>query len=325
LVKVCGLKASNCLIEYLSQFGNRTIIRMATLARKVAQLNPARFLNYGAFVNNGVAVQRMLSTGSILHREYVLTEKTGSKKNFGLITLNRPKALNALCDGLMKDLSDAIEEFEKDKDIATLIITGQGKAFAAGADIKEMQNLSFAEVVTGSFLSHWLRVTKCRKPVIAAVNGYALGGGCELMMMCDIAYASENANFGQPEILIGTIPGAGGTQRILKAAGKSKAMEICLSGNMFSAAEAEKMGLVSKVLPPDQLMPETIKLAEKIGANSKIIVSLCKEAVNRAVETTLQEGLNFERRIFHSTFATEDRKEGMSEFIEKRTPNFQDK
>ncbi|ODN04370.1 Enoyl-CoA hydratase, mitochondrial [Orchesella cincta] len=303
---------------------------MAGVIRKLVQ-NPVTFSKYltahSAGINSNVAAaQRLFSTGAIqFQREFVLTEKTGSKKNIGLITLNRPKALNALCDGLMKDLSDAVDEFEKDREIATLIITGQGKAFAAGADIKEMQGLTFAEVVTGGFLSHWLRVSQCRKPVIAAVNGYALGGGCELMMMCDIAYASETAKFGQPEILIGTIPGAGGTQRIIKVAGKSKAMEICLSGNQFSAAEAEKMGLVSKVLPPDQLLPESIKLAEKIGNNSKIVVGLCKEAVNRAYETTLTEGLNFERRIFHSTFATEDRQEGMSAFIEKRPPNFQDK
>jgi len=293
---------------------------MANILRKFSLANAGRLLNY-----NAPTAQRMLSTGNALQYEYVLTEKIGSKQNIGLITLNRPKALNALCDGLMKDLSDAVDEFEKDTSIATLIITGGGKAFAAGADIKEMLNLNFAEVVSGGFLSHWLRVSECKKPVIAAVNGFALGGGCELMMMCDIAYASEKAMFGQPEINIGTIPGAGGTQRILKAAGKSRAMEVCLSGNMFTPQEAQQMGIISKVVPADQLMPETIKLAEKIGNNSKIIVQLCKEAVSKALETTLHEGLNYERRVFHSTFATEDRKEGMSAFAEKRKPNFKDK
>jgi len=188
-----------------------------------------------------------------------------------------------------------------------------------------MQNKKFDEVFSGSFLSHWLRVSTCSKPVIAAVNGYALGGGCELAMMCDIMYASENARFGQPEILIGTIPGAGGTQRIIRTAGKSRAMEICLTGNQFSAQEAEKMGLVSKVFPADQLIPEALKTAEKIGSNSKLIVQMAKEAVNRAYETTLQEGLQCERRLFHTTFATEDRKEGMSAFVEKRPPSFNDK
>jgi len=263
-------------------------------------------------------------SSSVTQREFVLTDKIGAKKNVGLITLNRPKALNALCDGLMKDLSDAIDEFENDDEIATLMITGKGRAFAAGADIKEMQSRTFAEVYGGNFLSHWLRVSQCKKPVLAAVNGYALGGGCELAMMCDIIYASETAKFGQPEIILGTIPGAGGTQRLTRAAGKSKSMEICLTGNQFSAEEAERIGLVSKVLPPDQLIPETLKVAEKIGENSKLIVAMAKEAVNKAYELTLQEGLHFERRVFHSTFATKDRSEGMTAFLEKRPPKFQD-
>jgi enoyl-CoA hydratase len=292
---------------------------MAALLRRL--ITSSNHLSSSSF-----ATVRFLSTSGGLSREFVLTEKVGEKKDVGLITLNRPKALNALCDALMRDLSEAVDEFEKDPQIGTLVITGGGdKAFAAGADIKEMQNLTFAGVYSGSFLSHWLRVAQCKKPVIAAVNGYALGGGCELAMMCDIAYASEKAKFGQPEILIGTIPGAGGTQRIVRIAGKSKAMEICLTGNQFSAQEAEQMGIVSKVFPHDKLLPETIKTAEKIASNSKIIVAMAKEAVNRAYETTLQEGLQTERRLFHSTFATEDRKEGMSAFVEKRPPKFQDK
>ncbi|CAG7733376.1 unnamed protein product [Allacma fusca] len=237
-------------------------------------------------------------------REYVLTERIGEKKN---------------------DLGDAVNEFELDPNIGALIITGEGRAFAAGADIKEMQNLSFSQVFGGGFLSHWLRVTQCRKPVIAAVNGFALGGGCELAMMCDIILASDKAKFGQPEILLGTIPGAGGTQRLIRSVGKSKAMELCLTGNQIDAYEAEKYGLVSGVVPADQLLPKTLEIAEKIAAQSKIIVAMCKEAVNKANEMTLQEGLNFERRLFHSSFATEDRKEGMSAFVEKRPPNFEDK
>jgi len=268
---------------------------------------------------------RTLATTSSRGREYVETEKVGGKKNVGLIKLNRPKALNALCDGLMTDLSSALDEFEADSDVGAMIITGNGKAFAAGADIKEMKQLEFHQVFKGGFLANWTRVIQCRKPVIAAVNGYALGGGCELAMMCDIIYASEVAKFGQPEILLGTIPGAGGTQRLIRSVGKSKAMEICLTGDQFSAAEAERMGLVSKVFAPDQLLPEALKLGEKLASLSKMTVAICKEAVNRSYELTLTEGLNYERRLFHSTFATNDRKEGMTAFVEKRPPKFEDK
>jgi len=188
-----------------------------------------------------------------------------------------------------------------------------------------MQQLEFHQVFKGGFLANWTRVTQCKKPVIAAVNGYALGGGCELAMMCDIIYASEGSKFGQPEILLGTIPGAGGTQRLIRSVGKSKAMEICLTGDQFTAAEAEKMGLVSKVFPADQLIPEALKLGEKLAGLSKMTVAICKEAVNRSYELTLTEGLNYERRLFHATFSTLDRKEGMSAFVEKIPPKFQDK
>ncbi|XP_048258625.1 enoyl-CoA hydratase, mitochondrial-like isoform X3 [Haliotis rufescens] len=194
----------------------------------------------------------------------------------------------------------------------------------AGADIKEMQGQQFAQVFSGNFLSHWTRLSDFTKPVIAAVNGFALGGGCEVAMMCDIIYAGEKAKFGQPEITLGTIPGAGGTQRLIRAIGKSKAMEMVLTGNMMSAQEAEQAGLVSKVFPPDQLVAEAVKTAEKISGFSKIIVGMCKEAVNAANEMTLREGLHFEKRIFHASFATNDRKEGMSAFVEKRPPNFTD-
>lgn len=254
--------------------------------------------------------------------EFIKTEVTGANKNVALITLNRPKALNALCKGLMTELSNALETFERDSTINALVLTGSEKAFAAGADIKEMQNNTYADCITGNFLSDWSRVARLQKPIIAAVNGYALGGGCELAMMCDIIYAGDKAKFGQPEIAIGTIPGAGGTQRLTRVAGKSKAMEICLTGNMIDAVEAERIGLVSKVVPADKLVEEAVKLADKISTHSPLIVQLCKEAVNTAFEVSLQEGLKFERRHFHATFSTKDQKEGMSAFVEKRAPKF---
>ncbi|XP_044732019.1 probable enoyl-CoA hydratase, mitochondrial [Chrysoperla carnea] len=254
--------------------------------------------------------------------EYIKTDVVGEKKNVALITLNRPKALNALCDGLMTDVANAIAKFNQDESIGAIILTGSEKAFAAGADIKEMLNNTLASNLKTNFLGHWTKVAESKKPVIAAVNGYALGGGCELAMMCDIIYAGNKAKFGQPEIAIGTIPGAGGTQRLTRAVGKSKAMEIVLTGNHFGAEEAEKMGLVSKVFPPEELLPQTIKLAEKISSHSQIIVQLAKDSVNRAYETTLREGLNYELKLFQTTFATEDRKEGMTAFTEKRAPNF---
>lgn len=250
------------------------------------------------------------------------TEVTGEKKNVALITLNRPKALNALCNGLMNELGDILNNYEKDPTIAAIVVTGSEKAFAAGADIKEMQPNTYSKCILGNFLSDWTKVAHCQKPIIAAVNGFALGGGCELAMMCDIIYAGENAKFGQPEIALGTIPGAGGTQRLTRVVGKSKAMEMCLTGNMISAKEAEQMGLVSKVFPADQLVSEAVKLGEKIGTHSQLIVQLCKEAVNTSYETTLQQGLQFERRTFHATFGTADRKEGMNAFAEKRKPEF---
>lgn len=236
--------------------------------------------------------------------EFIKTDVQGASKNVAVITLNRPKALNALCNGLMTEINVALDGFEKDGAISAVVITGSEKAFAAGADIKEMQNNTYAKCITGNFLNDWARISKCQKPIIAAVNGYALGGGCELAMMCDIIYAGEKAKFGQPEIAIGTIPGAGGTQRLTRVIGKSKAMEICLTGNMIDAVEAERMGLVSKVFPADKLVEEAVKLGEKIGSHSPLIVQLCKEAVNTAYETTLQEGLKFEKRTFHATFST---------------------
>ncbi|XP_055341804.1 enoyl-CoA hydratase, mitochondrial-like [Paramacrobiotus metropolitanus] len=256
--------------------------------------------------------------------ENLIVEVKGDKRNVGLIQLNRPKALNALCSPLMDEINAALERFDADDNIAAVVITGSEKAFAAGADIKEMQNHAFPAVYRRNFLNRWNRITEFRKPVIAAVNGFALGGGCELAMMCDIIYAGEKAQFGQPEINIGTIPGAGGTQRLVKAIGKSKAMEMILTGNRISAVEAEKAGLVSKIFPPDQLVGEAVKLAEKIASHSRVAVMMAKEAVNASFEVPLSHGLVYEKRLFHSTFATNDRKEGMTAFLEKRSPSYSD-
>ncbi|CAO1426956.1 unnamed protein product [Diamesa hyperborea] len=266
--------------------------------------------------------QRLYSSATNKTFELIKSEHVGEKKNVGLITLNRPKALNALCNDLMRELSEALTIYEKDSTVGAIVITGSEKAFAAGADIKEMQNNTYAKCIMTNFLSDWTKVANTQKPIIAAVNGYALGGGCELAMMCDIIYAGDKARFGQPEIAIGTIPGAGGTQRLTRVVGKSKAMEICLTGNMITAEEAEKSGLVSKIFPAATLVDEAVKLGEKISSHSPLIVQLCKEAVNTAYETTLNEGLKFERRTFHATFSTSDRKEGMTAFVEKRAPKF---
>ncbi|KAK8749033.1 hypothetical protein OTU49_015648 [Cherax quadricarinatus] len=257
--------------------------------------------------------------------KHILIEKKGEVGNVGLITLNRPKALNALCDALMQEVQQALEDFDSDPSIGAIVLTGSEKAFAAGADIKDMQNKGFIDCFGGNFLStSWDSVSKVKKPTIAAVNGYALGGGCEVAMMCDIILAGEKAKFGQPEIIIGTIPGAGGTQRLVKAIGKSRAMQMCLTGDMITAQQANAWGLVSSVHPPDQLLDEAIRLGEKISQHSKVIVAMCKESVNNSFELPLSEGLHFEKRLFHCTFATKDRREGMTAFVEKRKPNFTD-
>src|SRR5215813_10452168 len=248
------------------------------------------------------------------------------KGRVGIVTLNRPKALNALCDSLVAELGSAFDSLEADAEIGAIVITGSERAFAAGADIKEMKDRSFADVYSSDFItSSWERIAKCRKPVIAAVAGYALGGGCEIAMMCDIILAADNAKFGQPEITLGVLPGAGGTQRLTRVVGKSKAMEMCLTGRMMDAAEAERSGLVARVVPLAQLMDEAVKLAERIAGMSAPVVMMVKEAVNRAYETTLAEGIRFERRLFHASFATEDQKEGMAAFVEKRPPNFRNR
>jgi enoyl-CoA hydratase len=243
----------------------------------------------------------------------------------GLIQLNRPKALNALCDALVGELNHALDAFESDEAVCAIVITGSEKAFAAGADIKEMQPRTFQDVYGQNFIAEWERVTRCRKPVIAAVAGYALGGGCELAMMCDFILAADNAKFGQPEITIGTIPGSGGTQRLTRFVGKSKAMEMVLTGRMMDAEEAERSGLVSRLVPAGDLVDEALKVAERIAHMSQPAVMMGKEAVNRAYETSLSEGVLFERRLFHATFGTEDQKEGMAAFLEKRQPDFKDR
>ena len=252
--------------------------------------------------------------------ENILVETRGA---VGLITLNRPKALNALSAGLVKDLGAALDIFEADDKIGAVVVTGSEKAFAAGADIKEMADKTYMDVYLADFITvGWERITTCRKPIVAAVAGYALGGGCEVAMMCDTMIAAENAKFGQPEITIGTIPGAGGTQRLTRAVGKAKAMDMILTGRMMDAAEAERSGLVSRIVPVEKLLEEALAVAEKIASLSRPVVMLAKDAVNRAFETTLTEGVRYERRLFHSTFAIDDRKEGMAAFVEKRPPQF---
>lgn len=255
--------------------------------------------------------------------QFILVE---TREAVGLITLNRPEALNALCAGLIEELGRALDDMESDAAIGCIVLTGSEKAFAAGADIKEMQAKNYMDMYLSDFITRgWERVTTCRKPIIAAVAGYALGGGCEMAMMCDFILAADTAKFGQPEITIGTIPGSGGTQRLTRFIGKSKAMEMILTGRMMDAEEAERSGLVSRVVPAAGLVEEAVKTGAKIAAMSHPATMLAKEAVNRAYETSLAEGVRFERRLFHSTFATEDQKEGMAAFSEKRNPVFRNR
>ena len=257
-----------------------------------------------------------------------MTEKnvlTETIENVTIATLNRPDALNALNDQLMDELSLVIDEYEKNNDLKCLILTGSEKAFAAGADIKQMQPKSYMDVYKEDFITrNWERISRCRKPTIAAVSGYALGGGCELAMMCDFMVASENAKFGQPEINLGVSPGAGGTQRLTRFIGKSKSMDMCLTGRMMDATEAESIGLVSRVLPSENFIDEVTKIASEVAEKSLVATMMTKEMVNRAYETTLSEGVRFERRLFHSMFATKDKAEGMEAFVEKRKPSFKD-
>lgn len=248
------------------------------------------------------------------------------KEPVGLITLNRPEAMNALNGQLMDEMTCALRAFEANENIRAIVITGSAKAFAAGADIKEMQSKDYMDVYMNDFITaNWEEASRCRKPIIAAVAGYALGGGCELAMMCDFILAADNAKFGQPEIKLGVIPGAGGTQRLTRFVGKSKAMEMVLTGRMMDAEEAERSGLVSRIVPVDDLLEEALKTARKIAELSLPSVMMAKECVNKSYETTLKEGVMFERRLFHSLFATEDQKEGMAAFAEKRTAKFKHK
>ena len=248
-----------------------------------------------------------------------------TKGKVGIIRLNRPQALNALNAKLNEELTAAVDAFEADDKIACVIVTGNEKAFAAGADIKEMQAKSYMDAFKGDFAASWDRVARMRKPVIAAVAGFALGGGCELAMQCDMIIAADNARFGQPEIKLGVIPGMGGTQRMARAIGKAKTMDLVLTGRMMDAAEAERSGLVSRIVPADKLMDEAIAIGEKLASLSRPAVAAAKEAVNRAYETTLTEGLSAERNLFHGTFALEDRSEGMAAFIGKRPPAFKNR
>ncbi len=254
--------------------------------------------------------------------ENILVETRG---NVGLITLNRPDALNALNSALIEDLYQALVAFEADDNIGCMVLTGSEKAFAAGADIKEMQTRDYMDVYLNDFISRWEKIAQVRKPVIAAVAGFALGGGCEMAMACDFVLAAETAKFGQPEIKLGVMPGAGGTQRLTRFVGKAKAMEMCLTGRMMDAEEAERSGLVSRIVPSADLINEAVKTAQKIADMSRPIAMMTKETVNRAYETTLSEGIRFERRVFHSMFAVEDQKEGMAAFVEKRKANFKHK
>ena len=252
----------------------------------------------------------------------ILVETRG---RVGLIRLNRPQALNALSSTLREELLAAAERFDADSAIGCIVITGSDKAFAAGADIKEMVDKSYIEVFAGDFAAEYERLTRLRKPLIAAVAGFALGGGCEVAMMCDMIIAADSARFGQPEIKLGVIPGMGGTQRLTRAVGKAKAMDLILTGRMMDAVEAERSGLVARVVPAAHLLDETMKIAEQIAALSLPSVMAAKEAVNRSQETSLEEGLRFERRVFHALFATQDQKEGMAAFIAKRPAAFKNR
>jgi enoyl-CoA hydratase len=251
--------------------------------------------------------------------ENIIVETIG---RVGKITLNRPKALNALNAALMNELAAAVTAFDEDRAVGCILLTGSEKAFAAGADIKEMQNFGYPGTYLDDFITAWERLSRARKPSVAAVAGFALGGGCEIAMMCDIIVAADNAQFGQPEIKLGVIPGAGGTQRLIREVGKSKAMDMILTGRNMGAAEAERVGLVSRVVPLADLQAEALKVAEAIAAMSLPVAMMAKESVNRAYETSLAEGIRFERRLFHSQFALADQKEGMSAFADKRKADF---
>jgi enoyl-CoA hydratase len=256
--------------------------------------------------------------------DYATILVTRPATGVGLITLNRPAALNALSLAVMQETTSAAAAFDQDPEIGCIVVTGSAKAFAAGADIVEMAPLTYSEVLAADWFAGWVALARVRTPIIAAVAGYALGGGCELAMMCDFILAADTAKFGQPEVKLGVIPGMGGSQRLTRAVGKSKAMEMCLTGRMMDAAEAERAGLVSRIVAADDLLTDALATAATIAAMSKPVAGMVAEAVDRAFESGLSEGLLFERRLFHATFATHDQKEGMAAFVEKRTPAFTD-
>merc|ERR1711977_411493 len=265
---------------------------------------------------------RFQSTSSSYENILISSPRPG----VGLITLNRPKALSALSSALFVELNDALKNYEEDKEIGAIVLTGSDKAFAAGADIKEMSPLTFSDAYVNNFIAPWSFMTTLRKPVIAAVSGHALGGGCELAMMCDILYCTKTANFGQPEIKLGTIPGAGGSQRLTAAFGKSKAMELILTGKSFSGVEAEKWGIAARTFPTyEALMEETLKTAETIAGYSKVAVQACKEVVNKSQDLPLRDGVEYERRVFHGIFGSNDQKIGMKAFAEKKKPEWSHK
>jgi enoyl-CoA hydratase len=255
-----------------------------------------------------------------MNYQYIQLE---TRARVALITLNRPAKYNALCDGMMDELTQALNQLEADEGIGCILLTGSAKAFAAGADIDQLQSQSYMDAYKKDFITrNWERVRSCRKPVIAAVAGYAFGGGCELAMMCDFIIAADNAQFSQPEVMLGVLPGAGGTQRLTRAVGKAKAMELCLTGRRMNAVEAEAAGLVARVVPADKLLEDAWATAEKIASFSLPVVMMIKECVNQAFESTLNEGMLFERRMFHASFGLEDQKEGMAAFLEKRPAVF---
>jgi enoyl-CoA hydratase/carnithine racemase len=266
-------------------------------------------------------VLRMFSNSPASAYQHLIVEKRADERT-ALIRLNRPKQLNALCDALIQELNQCTSQLDRDPQVGCIVITGSEKAFAAGADIKEMRPRGWVDSYVNNALGQWADLTKIQTPVIAAVNGYALGGGCELAMMCDIILAGEEAMFGQPEITLGTIPGCGGTQRLTRAVGKSKAMELILTGDRISAQQAKELGLVSHVYPKAELVDKALAMAKKIASYSKPISEMAKEAVNVSYEGTLAEGIRFERRVFHASFGTIDRSEGMNAFEEKRKPTW---
>jgi len=316
----------NSSLSRLTKSSNSTHLRPSSFSSTTPSFSSPLFSSsFSPKSNSSSFIQlRFYATptteGAAPVEEPVKFEKRGS---VGIITLNRPKALNALNDELFRSLYAALQSLEKDNDIGAIVLTGSKKAFAAGADIKEMSSKSFIDTVKGNMFAEWEKITReFRKPIIAAVNGYALGGGCELALSCDIIIAGDKAQFGQPEIKLGTIPGIGGSQRLTRAIGKSRAMEMILTGDTIDAATAEKWGLVSKVIPEDQLVETAISMAGKIASYSRPIVAMAKQAVNIAEELPLKEGLLAERQLFHSTFATHDQKEGMKAFINKSPPNW---